>query len=455
MFIDEARLKHLYDGLFEVDSSMTPVPRLASAAEPNADGTRWLLTLRDARWHDGSALTADDVLFTLSRILGPQTETAPFVAATTLGQVDLSGSRAVGTDQVELALKTPSFDFPALLTSYGTRVIHDGTTDISRPNGTGAYRFESFTPGQRLVLTRYDDHWDTETAGADGIGELRLLSSTVEARVNALRSGQADFIDNVSPTALRTLSAQGGLETAQAPNSGILYFAMKCDRPPFDDPDVRRAMMRLVDRDELVKVALEGDGEVADDVFGRGYRYYADDLPTHTYDPDEAARLLERAGARDLAFDLYVAPVANGFPEAAELLRQQAARAGVRVTVVTGSKDTYYTEALKTGDMAMGQSGPLAIPYHFGSRLLTDSSKNITHWYDAEFDQLYAQAQQTADEEQRTAVYHRMHEMLHDRGGYIFWATTSWNTAHRTGLSGAPNGTVNGFDWARFTGVTA
>ncbi|MFQ6230183.1 ABC transporter substrate-binding protein [Nocardia sp. NPDC002869] len=73
---------------------------------------------------------------------------------------------------------------------------------------------------------------------------------------------------------------------------------MKTDRPPFGNPDVRRAVMRMVDRAELVKVAFEGQGEVGNDVFGEGYQYYAD-LPQHEYDPDEAGRLLRRdRGAR-------------------------------------------------------------------------------------------------------------------------------------------------------------
>lgn len=451
MFIDEARLKHVYDGLFEVDSTMTPIPRLATEAEPSADGTRWRVTLRDAAWHDGSRFTAEDVLFSLGRILGPQQGPAPFVAATTLAQVDLRNCRAVGRHQVEIALRTPSFDFPALLTAYGTRIIRRGTRDVSRPLGTGPFRFESFTAGREFVATRNDDHWD----GAPDLGELRILSAAPDARASALQSGQAEFIDSVSPSGLRVLEKADGTIVHQAPNSGILYFAMKTHRPPFDDPDVRRAMMRLVDREELVKVALEGGGEVSDDVFGKGYRYYADDLPAHRHDPDEAGRLLRRAGVKDLSFELYVAPVAHGFIEAARLLVEQAKEAGVTVKVTNGSKDTYYTDALDRGDMTMGQSGPLAIPYHFGSRLVSDAPKNYTHWADPAFDALYRRAQRTASDERRSEIYHRMHEILHDRGGFIFWATTPWNTAAKAGYRGLPEGTVNAFDWGRFDGVSA
>ena len=351
---------------------------------------------------------------------------------------------------MELRLTQPSFDLPTQLTAYGTRIVRNGTTDFSRPDGTGGFRFQSFRPGRDFVATRNDDYWD----GAPKIETLRILSAESDARLAALRGEQADFADNLTPSAIRTLRADSGIETGSTPNSGILYLAMKTDRTPFDNPDVRRAMMRMVDRAELVKVALEGSGEVSDDIFGRGYQYYADDLPPHQHDPDEARAVLRKAGVRGLSFELFIAPVANGFIEAAHLVARHAKAIGVDVKVTVGSKDTYYTDALTKGDMTIGQSGPLSIPYHFASRLLTDAPKNFTHWSDADFDRLYAEAQRQPDLEARTRIYHRMHEILHDRGGFIFWATTPWLTGYRTDVHDAPAGVPNALDWARFDKVS-
>ncbi|GAC69162.1 ABC transporter substrate-binding protein [Gordonia soli] len=451
MFIDEARIKHIYDGLFEIDSRMRAIPRLAENAEPDPSGTVWRLRLREADWHDGGPLTADDVMFTLSRILGRQTEAQPFVAATTLSAIDLPNSRTLDARTVELRLREPSFDLPTQLASYGTRIVKAGTRDFTRPNGTGPFRFRSFTPGREFVADRNPDHWD----GSPRIDALRVLSTGAEARLAAIRGRQADFVDNLSPAAQRTLRGDDGVTVHSTPNSGILYFAMKTQRAPFASADVRRAMMAMIDREELVRVALQGSGETSDDVFGRGYQYYADDLPAHTHDPDRAKALLRAAGADDLAFELFVAPVAGGFVEAAHLVARQARAIGVDVKVTIGSKDTYYTEALTKGDMTMGQSGPLAIPYHFGSRLISSAPKNFTQWSDPRFDQLYAAAQRERSVDARTRIYHDMHEILHDRGGFIFWATTPWLTAYRSGVRNAPHGVPNAHDWARFPEVIA
>ncbi|MFD4442308.1 ABC transporter substrate-binding protein [Nocardia sp. NPDC058519] len=449
LFIDEARMKSVYDGLFEIDATMTPIPRLAVSAEPNADGTRWRIALREARWHDGKAFTADDVLYTFSRVLGPP-QRRPFIAASSLANVDLARSRAVDARTVEIALTEPSFEFLIALSAYGTKIVQNGATDFDRPVGTGPFVFESFEAGRQFVATANDHYWD----GAPEIRRLRIVSAESDARLSAVQSGEIDYADNLTPSAVRTLQGKRGVSLGSTPNSGIYFFAMKTDRAPFDNPDVRRAVMRMLDRDELVKVALEGQGEVGNDVFGKGFQYSAD-LPQHSFDPDEVGRLLSRAGVRDLSFDLFTAPVAHGFVEAARLFAEHAARCGVKVNVVLGSKDTYYTDALNTGQLTMGQSGPLPIPNHFASRLLTGSPQNRTKWSDPEFDALYARAQATPTEQARAAIYQTMHEILYDRGGFVFFGNTAWNTAARDRFQNLPDAVPNSHGWARFNRVGA
>lgn len=449
LFIDEARLKAVYDGLFEVDDRMEPIPRLAERAEPNAEGTRWRLALRDARWHDGGKFTADDVLYTISRILGGGGPDS-FIAATTLEHVNLRESRAVDERTVEISLDKPDFEFRTALAAYGTRIVRDGTRDFANPVGTGPFRFESFEPGKEFTANAYEQHWN----GVPAIRQLKILSADSDARLNTLQGGQADFADNITPAAARTLRGNDRVSVNTTPNSGIHFFAMKTDRPPFDNPDVRRALMLLADREELAKVAFEGEADPSNDVFGEGFEYYAD-LPPHEYDPQRAKALLRRAGAENLRFDLFTAQASAGFVEAAHLFAEHAAKAGVRINVVVGSKDTYYSEAMDRGELTMGQSGPLPVPNHFASRLVTGSPQNRTNWSDPEFDALFARAQATRSDEERAATYRRMHEILHDRGGFVFFANKYWHNAANAEYRGIPSSVPNSFGWVRFDEVTA
>lgn len=447
-FVDEARFRALYDYLFEFDSQMAPVPRLAESAEPNETGDLWRVRLRDVRWHDGTALTAKDVLYTVSRVLGPPVG-KPFAGATAMKIVDLSRCREIDNRTVEFALSRPSFDFPTLLGVYGLRIIKDGTKSFEKPVGTGPFRFESFTAGTQMTATAYPDYWD----GAPAIQRLRILSAEADARASAIQTGQADYADELSPAAATRLESLDTLSVQRIPHCQILCYIMKCHQGPFADPKVREAMFSLVDREELNRVALEGQGQVANDLFAPGLQHHPDDLARRSYDPEKAAALLAAAGRPDLQFSLFAAPAASGFLEAAKLTAQQAARAKVTVTVDTGSKDTYYTEQKTRGDLVMSRSGPMPFANHVSMRLLSDSPQNTGRWKDPDFDTLFRTAQETSDPDERARHYRSMQEILHTRGPWLIYGTAPWRTALKKGFSGltpAPTNTVN---WARFDKV--
>ncbi|WP_067669116.1 ABC transporter substrate-binding protein [Nocardia miyunensis] len=186
-------------------------------------------------------------------MIGPPRK-APFIAAATLAQVDLPMCRAVDDHTVEIALHTPSFEFPLALSAYGTKIVQDGATDFSKPVGTGPFVFESFEAGRQFTARANEWYWD----GPPAVRHLRLVSADADARLAAVQSGQIDYADNLTPSAARVLRGRSGISVRSTPNSGIYFFAMKTDRAPFDNPDVRRAVMRMVDRKELVKVALGG-----------------------------------------------------------------------------------------------------------------------------------------------------------------------------------------------------
>lgn len=448
-FVDEARFRALYDYLFEMDATQKPVPRLAEKAEPNAAGDRWRVTLRDARWHDGAALTAKDVLYTVARVLGPPVG-KPFAAAAAMKVVDLKNCREIDARTVEFALTRPSFDFPTLLGVYGMRIIKDGTRSFEKPIGTGPFRCESFTAGTELVATAYADYW----GGAPAIQRLRILSADADARASAIQTGQADYVDELTPAAASRLEGVDGLAVNRVPHCQIMAFIMKCHAGPFADPTVREALFSLIDREELNRVALEGQGQVANDMFAPGQQHYPSDIAQHTYDPQKAAALLARAGRADLRFSLFAAPAAGGFLEAAKLVGEQAKRAGVTIAVDTGSKDTYYTEQKKRGDLVMSRSGPMPFTNHVSMRLLSTSPQNVAQWQDTQFDELFTKAQRTADAAARTGIYRSMQEILHTRGPWVIYGTAPWRTAIKKGYAGFTAAPTNTTDWGRFNTIT-
>ncbi|MBL1097454.1 ABC transporter substrate-binding protein [Streptomyces coffeae] len=449
LFADAARAKALFDKLADYGADLTARPRLASAWESNASLDRWKVTLREATFHNGKPVTADDVLYSYRRIADPE---RAFRAKASLEPIDLKASRAVGKRTVEFVLKRPTAEFPHVLAAFGAYIVPDGAEEFDRkPVGSGPFRLVSFAPGRSTVLRRYEDYWD----GAPYLDELEFTVANEEAaRVNALIGGQVEYAHELNPTTARAHEGKGQIEIVRLRNSAMQAFAMKTDRPPFDDKRIREAFFLIADRKELINGALSGAGDVGNDLFGKGYAYYATGLPQREQDLDRARSLLRRAGADGLKVTLDTSTVAAGFTEAAGIFRDQAAKAGVTVKVRTGSKDSYWNDILDSGTLCCYRSGAMPIESHISQRLLTDSTTNATAWRHKDFDALYRQAQSTRDAKDRAGVYARMQRRLYAEGGFLVWGFADWIIGTARTVRGVEStAPANTLDWARFDKV--
>ena len=449
LFADVARAKALYDKLADYGADLSAQPRLATKWESNKSLDRWQVTLREATFHDGRPVTAEDVLYSYRRIADPD---KAFRAKASLEPIDLEASRATGQRSIEFVLKRPTAEFPNVLAAFGAYIVPAKATDFDKkPIGSGPFRFVSFAPGRSAVFRRYDGYWE----GAPHLDELEFVVANEEsARVNALLGGQVEYAHELNPTTARAHEGKGQIEIVRLRNSAMQAFCMKTDRPPFDDPRVRQAFFLIADRKELVDGALSGAGVVGNDLFGKGYEYYDDSLPQREQDLDKVRALLKQAGAENLKVTLDTSAVAAGFTEAASIFRDQAAKAGVTIDVKMGSKDSYWADILNNGTLCCYRSGAMPIEAHISQRLLTDSTTNATKWQHKDFDALYEQAQSTRDESARAAVYDRMQRRLYTEGGFLIWGFADWilGTA-RTVRGVETKAPANTLDWARFDKV--
>lgn len=449
LFADAARAKALFDKLADYGADLSARPRLAERWESNKTLDRWQVTLRRAVFHDGKPVTAEDVLYSYRRIVDPK---QAFRAKASLEPIDLDASRATGERTIEFVLKRPTAEFPNVLAAFGAYVVPENATEFDdRPIGSGPFRFVSFAPGRSAVFRRFDDHWD----GAPLLDEIEFVVANEEsARVGALLGGQVEYAHELNPTTARAHEGGGQIEIVRLRNSAMQAFCMKTDRAPFDDERVREAFFLIADRQELVDGALSGAGEVGNDLFGKGYEYYAADLPQRTQDLDRARALLKQAGAENLKVTLDTSAVAAGFTEAAGIFRDQAAKAGVTIDVRTGSKDSYWSDILDGGTLCCYRSGAMPIEAHISQRLLTDSTTNATKWRHKDFDALYQQAQSTRDRTERAAVYGRMQRRLHTEGGFLVWGFADWIIGTSRTVRGVEKkAPANTLDWARFDRV--
>ncbi|WP_246053032.1 ABC transporter substrate-binding protein [Actinocorallia herbida] len=445
LFNEAARTKAMFDKLADLGPDIAPVPRLAESWEPNADFTIWRIRLREAAFHNGKAVTSADVLASYARILDPN---ATYRAKSSLALIDLKASRASDDRTVEFALTKPFAEFPNVLAAFGTHIIPEGHTDFTEPVGSGPFSFVSWKPGSSVLLKANPAYWD----GAPRIAELEILIANEEtARMNALLGGQAEYAHDLSPALARQHENRAAF--VKSPNSAMQAFAMKVDRPPFNNEDLREAMFLLTDRQQLVDTVMPGAGQIGNDLFGKGYQHYAADIPQRELDLDRAKSLIAKAGAVGTTIELTTAPVAAGFVEAATVFAEQIRAAGLKAEIKTANKDTYWADILTKGSLASFRSGAMPIETHISQRLLTNSTTNATHWKRPEFDALYDKAVSSSKAADRDAAYLDMQRMLHAEGGLLVWGFADWIVATADNVKGVVSAPANSLDWARFDKV--
>ncbi|GAB3698698.1 ABC transporter substrate-binding protein [Saccharopolyspora tripterygii] len=447
LYIEIARAKALFDKLADYGSDMSPQPRLAERWEPSADLRTWRITLRQATFHDGRPVRAADVLASYARITEPGGSRR---AKSSLSVIDLPGSRAIDDRTVEFRLKRPYAEFPNALATLGAYIIPEGTTDFSRPVGSGPFKLISFEPGRSFLAARNPDYFD----GAPLVDELQIVVTNDEsARVNALLGRQIDYAHDLTITSARTYEASGQIQVHRLPLGNFHGLAMKVDRPPFDRPELRQALFHLIDREELLRSVLQGSGQVGNDVYGKGYRYYAD-LPQRRQDLQRARSLVRQAGAEGMTIDFDTSDASTGLKEAAMAISDQARQVGLNLNVRLGNKDTYWSDIAKNGVLASYRSGGMPLESHFSQRLLSGSTTNNTAWRRPDFDALYDEAQSTQDENRRTEIYRRMQEQLFHEGGFAWWGVSDWIVASASNVGGVDDrAPANTLDWARFDKV--
>jgi peptide/nickel transport system substrate-binding protein len=203
----------------------------------------------------------------------------------------------------------------------------------------------------------------------------------------------------------------------------MLCFYMAVDRPPFDNPKVREAFRYIPDRQALIDGAISGFGTLGNDLFGKGYKYFADDLPVREADPEKAKALLKEAGHENLEVTLHTSDAVPGFVESATLFAQQAKAAGVTVNVKKESPGAFFDTSLLYTKLDFSQdfwaAGSLGAWFELA--LLSDAAWNETHWRRPETDKLIREAQGAPDEATAEAKFRELQEEQYNEGGYIIW----------------------------------
>ena len=292
-FTSESLILQTYDPLVLRDNAGNFVPGLAEKWEPVSD-TVWRFHLRKGvKWHDGKEFTAEDVKFTIGRVIDPQT------AYGFLGRISqVTGATVVDPYTVDISTRGV---FPILPKGLADIVIEakhyydkvGPEVPKRQPMGTGPFVSKNWVPGDRYELVANKDYW----RGAPKVDRLVIRQIPEAAtRVAALLSGEVQIIEEVPVDVIDEIKSSNRAKVVSIPTSASLVLTYETRRPPLDDPRVREAFDYAIDKDTIIAQILKGMGEklqgqlLTSSAFG-----FDPKIKARAFDPAKAKQLLKEA----------------------------------------------------------------------------------------------------------------------------------------------------------------
>jgi peptide/nickel transport system substrate-binding protein len=429
---DIMRCWNLYESLAVRTPDFSELQMLvAESIEAEKSPKTWTVRLKEGvTFHNGKPVTADDVIFSLRRILDPKD---PKVGAASIGYVEEKKLKKMDERTVRITLEFANAGFPDDVGQYFNAIVPTDY-DPKNPVGTGPFQYKSFTAGQQSEFTKYADYWEEGKPYVDSLTIIDFPDDT--ARTNALLGGQVDVIDNLPAAQLQNVKSNPNLRVLSSKTGAWQPFTMRVDQAPFDDVRVRQAFRLIVDREQMVQQVLSGQGRIANDLYAPYDPAYADDLPQRQQDLEQAKSLLKQAGREGLSVELVTAPVFQGIVEAAQVFAQQAKDAGVNVKVRKVDSGTFYGDNYLKWTFAQDFWATRVYLSQVAQGDLPESPFNETHWEDPKFIDLIQQARAEVDEGKRADILHEAQTMQYEQGGYIIQYFSNIIDAYSAKLGG-------------------
>jgi peptide/nickel transport system substrate-binding protein len=444
---------------------MSPlVPGLAQSWESNADATVWTFHLRPGvTWHDGSPFTAADAVYNFKLWTNPS---ANYSAAFLTALVKTSGVKAKDKLTVEVPLHRAVAQFPTILAWFNFGLVKNGTTAkqaAKHPIGTGAWKYQSFTPGQQSVFVANKDYWEQGKPHAD---TLVIDSSFTDynALTNAFLSGKVNLYPAPPLLTAKQQLQSKTMQVLQAvlPSQNWM-FGMRVDKGEFADNRIRQAFKLLVNRQQLVNGAWSGVGKTADDLIGvPGVPYYLSGQQP-TLDVEKAKSLFKAAGVAGKTFTWPIADYLPGAVESVTLLAQQAPAAGISVKVQNVSAATYFTPAggAYTRPASTNVWQPAcSLMVDYLSALTPDAPYHDTWWghqpggngvpSGSSAASLISQAMAETNQSKAADLWRECQQQQLNYGGYLIWGNQPYIDAAAPNIRGMKAGAGLNFNNMRF-----
>ena len=405
----------VFSRLTQQDAKLQVLPDLATKWESTPDLKTWTFTLRPGvTWHDGKPFTAADVLFSMKRIQDKEVGSvlrANFEIVTAIEAVD--------PNTVRFTLSIPYADLPALVAGYQAMIVpeHAMATLTTQPVGTGPFRFVEYRPGDQMLLEKNPAYFVSGIPKVDR-AIFRIIPEATTA-VAGLESGSIDIVFDLPSEQADHLRRSTVATVMEVPTGAWQGIIMHNKMKPFDDPRVRRAFIKLVDKTAMTDIATFGHGTPTVTPLPPTHPYFRKDL---SLGPDIAgakALLVEAGLGEGFPIEMYVPSANPSMERLATAFRDAAKQANVTVQLRVVPQDKFFAEMEGkvpfNVDNFFGRTTPdlMLFPWYHS----TGSWNNtLWHYSNPEVDKLLEAARITTDTAEQDRLYGRFQEIIADDG---------------------------------------
>ncbi len=424
----------IFSSLVKLDGAQQPVPDLAKDWEVSEDGLVWTFFLRDdVKFHDGHPLTAHDVEFTYRSIMDPKNMSPMAKRYSSIDRISMEGDHIF-----KVFLKHP---FAPLIHQLSREIAPKHlleNVDLynarfnQHPVGSGPFKLIDWTEDNTITLDANREYFQTGHPIVD-----RLVFKAYpdrEAALQAITSGEMDIALDLAASDLLFISKRGPFRVYSTQDASYYAIIFNLNSSIFGDIRVRKALNYAIDKDSIIKNQLKGYSKICTAPFSVTSWAYNPDVKPTPYNLEKAKELLEQAGWQDTDGDgvldrdgkpfeilLKIPNTSDILERIATVTRAQLMKVGIRVKLA-------YTD-----DSKPSKAAPWAILVRISAGADPDNTyrfwhskggdSNLASYKNMFVDELMELGRQTADLEKRKAIYHKIHEIMHDDYPAVFLAS--------------------------------
>lgn len=435
-------MAQIYERLIVQTEDMELEPGLAESWESIDDRTFEFKLREGVMFHNGEEFTASDVEFTLLRALESSH------VGHIVGAIDPEGIEVVDDYTIRISTTEPFAPILAHLAHTASSMLNEkavteGGEDYGQnPVGTGPFKFDSWTTGDRVEIVRNDDYWGEKAKVA------RVIIRNVPENANRaieVETGGAHIAYDIAPNDISRIEDNADLKMIRTPNFSTTYVGFNAEKAPFDDVRVRQAINYAVNMDAIVNAVYQGAGSPSKGPLGPNVWASNQDLEPYGYDVEKAKELMAEAGYAD-GFSTTIWTNENQQRiDIAEILQNQLREIGITADAqvlewgayldgtAAGEHDMFILGWVTvTGDPDYG----LYALFHSGQH---GAAGNRTFYTNPRVDELLELGRVTVDADAREAAYLEAQELIRDDAPWIFTWTGEELTATSANVVGFKN----------------